>query len=125
MTVENVTMDLLAKALDAAYLNHQVIANNVANVDTQGYHVLKMQFDSAFENVRELLDSGASDSRVEQALKRVDLKGSVVPDETATRVALDQQMVELTKNSLRYEALIGARSVLDSIETEAIKGGRG
>lgn len=125
MSADNVTMDLLGKALDASYLNHQVIANNVANVNTRGYRVLKMEFDNAFGNVRQLIDAGADQKHISQAIRQINLQDAVVQDEASTRVAIDQQMVELTKNSLRYQALINSRSLYSSIKSAAIKGGRG
>lgn len=124
MILDNVTMDLVGKALDAALLNHKVVANNVANVNTQDYRALKLDFDRVFGSVRDAVDGGVSDEVIREALQSMDFEQGVVAD-SVSRVALDQQMVELTKNSLHYQALINARGKLGSLVTAAIKGGKG
>lgn len=124
MFLDSVTNELVRSSLDLIWKNHSVIANNVANVNTEGYQALKVDFESALSTVTSLVDSQASDASVRTALKSVDQSNWVGVDLASERVALDEQMVELTKNSLRYQALLNARSQMSSIVGVAIHGGQ-
>lgn len=123
MLLENVTNQLVGKALDVVMLNQQVIANNVANVNTQNYQALKVDFDALMADIKEVVQNGGDKEALKSAIQRLDLEQGAITEETIARVALDEQMVELTKNSLRYQALLNARGQLGSLVGMAIKGG--
>jgi flagellar basal-body rod protein FlgB len=40
--------DVLARLMDVAQLRHQVISQNLANVNTPGYHQQEVSFEEAF-----------------------------------------------------------------------------
>lgn len=70
----------VSAALSATSLRHQVIASNIANRDTQGYQRLQVQFDRAM--------------------------GAVVALEPGNEPpSIEQDLVALSANSTRYEAL--------------------
>src|SRR5205823_5195436 len=48
MNVTNCQIDLLARLMDVTNLRHEVIAQNVANVNTPGYRQQQVQFEEAF-----------------------------------------------------------------------------
>ena len=100
MSVTPSQFDLLRRLLDAASLRHQVIAQNVANVNTPGYHRLDVSFEEAL--AREL--PRTDDHRMPQ-VKPVVIEppdGTMRPD--GNNVDIDAEMGRLNKNSLLYGA---------------------
>jgi flagellar basal-body rod protein FlgB len=90
--------DLLSKLLDVAVLRHQVIAHNVANVNTPGYHRLEVSFENQLEQV---LHSAGNVKDV-QALVHEAADGPVRAD--GNNVDIDEEMGLLTKNNLLFSA---------------------
>ena len=90
---------LLAKLLDVSQLRHEVIAQNVANVNTPGYHRQDVRFEDAFARA---LEAGQSSSAWA-------LQPEVVTQHGASErldgnnVDIDVEMGQLTKNSLLYK----------------------
>ncbi len=119
-------MDLLnmttafEKAMDAASLRQQVIANNIANVNTPGYAPSKVNFEDeikrcmaadkakndGFEVVADFSD--AELGVVGSAGRVADVKPTVL--QSGTKVDVNQEMVDLAKNSIIYEALTSQAS---------------
>ncbi|MBV1787728.1 flagellar basal body rod protein FlgB [Marinobacterium sp. D7] len=124
--VGGVTSQLVSIALDAAKLRHEVIANNIANVNTPGFYAKRMQFE-------ELL-SGALDRYLnnEEGIDRtqLDLIKEKVEDgaglifSTSHLVELDQEMIRLAENTLRYEAIIKANGKRGDIIKMAVNEGK-
>lgn len=88
--------DMLAKLTDVTQLRQQVLAQNVANVNTPGYRRLDVQFEEVF---------------AEQFSRRADSptiapQAQVVEDENAparldgNNVEIDLEMMRLNKNTL-------------------------
>lgn len=95
---------LTEKALDAAWLRNMAISQNIANVNTPHY---KRKFVSFEEHLSEFQKNGKYDN---EALAKMTL---TIEEETNTsmrmdgnNVNLDTEMAEMTKNSLRYNALV-------------------
>jgi flagellar basal-body rod protein FlgB len=79
----------LARLLDTCALRHRVIAQNVANVDTPGYHRLEVAFEdelSAATGRPEVVASQTAPTR---------------PD--GNNVSIEQEMSDLNKNALLYQ----------------------
>lgn len=117
---------LLEKGLDAAWRKNDVIANNIANVDTPGFKSSSVDFESVF---REALDAGGtstaptvtsafagvSGKRSLQGASRMTDQDSLVPSvhvnsQTSIRmdgnnVDIDAEMTELAKNAILYDTL--------------------
>ena len=134
-------MNILTKALSASGLTHQVIANNLANVDTPGFKHSEVLFQSKLAAA--LADQAASGDGLEGA--RTDPRhlaigvpadpSEVSPEvvvraETTLRpdgnnVDLDSEMVKLSENTLMYQALTqlvrGKFSQLRNVITEGRK----
>jgi flagellar basal-body rod protein FlgB len=111
-------INILDKAADAAWTRNDVIANNIANVDTPNYKRQDIKFEDILE--RELrgpkyttLDNKVSDV----SLKRLDVQ--VYTDSPGYSYRLDDnnvdietENVELVANQLKYDMLT------DSINNE-------
>lgn len=109
-------INIMDKAADASWTRENVIANNIANVDTPGYKRQDVDFQSALE--KELGSSKyiSLDKKVRSL--NADLSGlSVSPYTDASNysyrldgnnVDVDTENVELASEQLRYELLTTA-----------------
>ena len=111
-----ITSVLAKAALDAVVARHNIIANNIANASTPGFVPKVLRFDDYMAAVQADF-SGAStrlsphDAQWRQAL-------------TGQTVQLDQEMVLLSENVVRYQALLGALDKRGALLKMAIREGR-
>lgn len=94
--------DLLAKLTDVTQLRQQVLAQNVANVNTPGYRRLDVHFEEALaEQLAKRADSSTGDVPVQ-----INATAQITEDQnTPTRadgnnVEIDLEMMRLNKNTL-------------------------
>ncbi|MFT4826702.1 MAG: flagellar basal-body rod protein FlgB [Halioglobus sp.] len=120
--LESITSALISKALDVSLQRHQAIANNVANVDTSGYRPLSVNFDDVMQQVKTAFESKGDHASFKSALASIDV--SHEPDISATSVLIDQQMVQMVKNTTHYQALLSARQQFGGLMNLAIRGDR-
>jgi flagellar basal-body rod protein FlgB len=98
---------VLQAAMRAAVLNHSLIANNVANVDTPNYNPVSLDFQKTLRAELE--------GRARFALRRTDprhleggrslasfRKGAVLSKNDYNKVDLDEEMAKLSENTGRY-----------------------
>ena len=107
-------VNVLDKAADASWLRHEVISNNLSNVDTPGYKRQDVSFE---ETLKSALGSGFSksmDARVADAGKD-NLSAKVFTDQAAFSYRLDKNNVDVdnenvmfAENQLKYQGLIAA-----------------
>lgn len=110
--------EMLRKGLNASWLRNEVINNNIANVDTPGFKASHVRFEDLMEeaagaenklpltvtNERHIPGRGGGDIR--------DVEPEIFRDETTTarldgnNVNIDNEMVELAKNSINYYATV-------------------
>ena len=126
--------NLLEKGLDASWKKNEVIANNIANIDTPGFKRSDVEFESVFRNE---LSSGENSffnatnslsKEFKNEIVKSDFKstnadkitGSVVNNNLAPKISqstqasikmdqnsvdIDYEMTELAKKSILYESL--------------------
>ena len=101
--------DVLIGLLDVAGKNHEVIANNLANIDTPGYRTMRLRF---AEQLQRLVDRNGRlrpGAQIQAEMFRP-LFPDVGPD--GNDVSLEREMVQLNKNSLQtqlYLSVLGSR----------------
>lgn len=103
-------INVLNKAANASWKRNEVIANNIANVDTPGYKRKDVQFQSYLQSA--LLGDGSLDSRVADASNhRIDV--TVYTDHSnlsyrldGNNVDVDTESAMLAENQIRYQALL-------------------
>lgn len=122
--LSSITSTMLNKALDVAHLQQQVVAKNVANVDTQNYKPLKVDFSALMNDISNIASREGNEQLRKDELKSVDLSRYVTVDDLAVKVELDEQIIELNKTMVQYQALLTAKSKLGGIMKTAINGGR-
>ena len=110
---ESLGSSMVKLALDAAALRHQAIAHNLANLHSEGYVPLGVSFESQLEALRR----GRTPDRPELAPQAGRAIGPRPQD-------VDIEMVELSQNTIHYQALIKALGVHVAILSSAIGEGR-
>ena len=96
-------VDRVSAAISTAALRHEVIAANISNRDAQGYQRMKLAFEDAL---------GGHASPV------------VVPDTAPAGASLEQDLLDLSANAMRYESMTRMLGRYFSI-LGAIAGNRG
>ncbi len=97
--------DLMARLLDVASLRHKVIAQNVANVNTPGYHALDLSFEDSFarRGSPRIGESAAAGTLVQPAIVE-GVGGAERAD--GNNVDIDVEMAQLEKNTLIYRTFM-------------------
>lgn len=125
--IESATMGAVSLALDAASLRHQAISSNIANASTPGYRPVSVSFEEHLGALRAALATrgtvdasllAASSARLE---REPDKAGG--PEE-GPRVAVDEQVAQLSQNAVHYQALLRALNKQYSILAIAINDGK-
>ncbi len=111
------SVDLLSRGLDAAQLRQDVIANNIANVDTPGFKASHVEFEQYMKDALESDGYYSNDGTVAEkatfgnATNAQDVEPEVVQDTDTTmrmdenNVDVEAQMIEMIKNSVYYNTL--------------------
>lgn len=105
-------INVLDKAADAANTRNEVIANNIANVDTPDYKRKDVSFENYLEQA--LIGSEILDERIAGVNERLsDFGGYVYTDNSSLSYRLDGNNVDidtenayLAENQIRYNALV-------------------
>ncbi|MES2933124.1 MAG: flagellar basal body protein [Pseudomonadota bacterium] len=121
---EAITVDMVKMALDAASLRHMTIANNIANINTQGYAPASVNFEQQMELVRTALGQGeAVQPSMLSAIRPVIERGEPVAEADRTAL-LDTEIAHLAQNTVQYEALLKALNKHMSLIGSAIAEGK-
>jgi flagellar basal-body rod protein FlgB len=120
--MEGVGSAMIKLALDAAVLRHQAIAQNIANLQSEGYVPLRVSFE---EELAQFRRSGVHAGEVENALR--DLKPQLVYADRAPGPRpqdVDTELVALSENTIHYQVLLRALNRQMSIISEAMDEGK-
>jgi len=102
--LNNTSMALLEKSMDAVWLRQQVIANNIANAATPGYKSQHLEFEDLLE--KQIQKTGTGEDDLQNALNKVDAKiisnDSTTAQEDGNNVDLDLENVEMARAQMQY-----------------------
>ncbi len=127
-------VNLLEKGMDASWKKNEVIANNIANIDTPGFKRSDVEFESVFRNAlsseessffnatnqlsenfkNEIVKSDIENSNTDNLFENnskdnlspvIDQNNLVSIRIDNNSVDIDYEMTELAKNSIFYESL--------------------
>ncbi|MCX8029470.1 MAG: flagellar basal body rod protein FlgB [Brevinematales bacterium] len=113
-------LDIIKRDLNAVVIRHNVISDNIANADTPGFRRAEVSFESQLKRALDsekqpLYPARMSDSRHIPFDERIDYR-TVKPRisieyDTFYRndkngVDIDKEMVEFSKNAMRYNLLV-------------------
>ncbi|MCG0274595.1 MAG: flagellar basal body rod protein FlgB [Thermosediminibacteraceae bacterium] len=126
---------LLQKMMDAKWIRHEVLANNIANVDTPNFKRSEVAFETLLqkyikESGSKLPLSTTSEKHIPNSKKTFDLKPRVVVQHDRTfrndgnNVDIDKEMVELIQNAIAYNILADQVQRQFSLLRSAITEGR-
>ena len=127
--ISSTTSQIVHLALDASALAHKIHANNIANSNTPGFIPSRLNFEEQLQlGLNPLIsDNSSNKSMMLDELARLsdDLNsGNFVTTENQDSVQIDIEMIELTKNVLRYQALLEGLSKFGSITRMAVSESR-
>lgn len=128
------TVFLLGKVLDLRSARHEILAANIANVDTPGYMGVDLVFEEelrkAVLSARGMRLSKTHPKHFPQVLFLDSVTGRAEPTGTTSMgidlnsVDIEQEMVKLAENSLIYEATVQMLTKKLRGLKEAIREGR-
>lgn len=105
-------VDVLGKAADASWVRNDVIANNIANVDTPGYKRQDVNFESQLRRALGNSRYESVDAKVSHVTS-TELNARIYTDSAnfsyrldGNNVDIDTENVELAANQIKYNGLI-------------------
>ena len=105
-------VNVLGKAADASWLRNDILANNLANVDTPGYKRKDIDFESQLRRALGSSRYESVDSKVSHVTS-TELEGRVYTDAAnfsyrldGNHVDIDTENVELASNQIKYNGLM-------------------
>ena len=115
MTGISSQFELLNKAIHFTELNHQVISQNIANVNTPNYQTLELSFEQLLQQIEGNPSAGDGE------LKPVQASG-LPPRSDGNNVDLDRELAQLKKNSLSHQTLLQLAGAKMRVIQRAIRG---
>lgn len=111
MLIDYTTINLLASDLDLRVRHNEMIASNIANVDTPGYKATELEFDRILDQASDSLRLLTTDSRhIATAPGGQNLpstRESSAPGRAdGNNVQIEEEMLKLTQNSIKYNISI-------------------
>lgn len=135
MVTDSAALQILSNALQAADMRQSVYSNNIANMQTPGYHREDVQFESVLQsalassgglalgNTNPVNSQGLNFSAGAAVLPVVTQSTSTMVDNNGNSVDIDAEMSAMAQNQLRYESLVqDVQDRLSRLKT-AINGG--
>jgi flagellar basal-body rod protein FlgB len=126
------TISLLERVLDFASLRHNVIASNIANLDTPGYRARELLFKQELKQALSAMEGPGftATSPNADAIKASEVLEKVSPrlvfektlnmTDGANTVDIDQEMKKLAENNLFYDLAVQLMARKLSIIKESI-----
>ena len=116
-------INVMDKAADASWTRNEIIANNIANVDTPGYKRQDLNFEDELERALGHSRYKSMDAQVSD-LKDKHLQARVVNDYSGfsyrydkNNVDIDTESVMLAANQIKYQGLMaGIKSEFSNLQ---------
>lgn len=109
MTTNIDTYSLIKQGLNAASLRSKTIANNISNVNTQGYKAFKVVFEETYNSNSSLKLNTTKDKHIstvkEEGTISTERDESTSMNKNGNNVNLDLEKVNQAANTLMYQAL--------------------
>jgi len=93
------TLSVLSKMMELSTKKHQVIANNIANVNTPGY----IRRDLSFEEEMSRIVTSKDWASLRKLDGKVTLDETNTPKNDGNNISLTQEMNEMSQNGILYE----------------------
>ncbi len=99
MLGKDITARLLERSLQASSLRQQVLANNIANMNTPGFKRARVEFE------RELAAAMGSAENPDSVMPKVIVETESTGRPDGNNVDIDQEMTQIAENQIWYAAL--------------------
>jgi len=108
------TIDFMGTLLDVKLKRHELISNNLANVDTPGYKRYDISFEELLKsklNESSIPLATTHDKHIDTKKQLMDVKPVIYREENHSfrndnnNVDIDKEMVEMVKNTLSYNII--------------------
>jgi flagellar basal-body rod protein FlgB len=123
-TPADLTVSLVRLALDASTLEHAAIAHNVANANTPGARVARVDFEQQMAGIRERVAGGGAVGQEMLDRAQPVVRWSAPPRSAQPGSGIDAEVARMTENTVRYQALLKALEGHFSLLSTAINEGR-
>lgn len=123
--ISGVTSKVVMTALDGLLLKHRVISHNIANASTPNYSAKNVSFENLLSSMTMEASSYAQKNTLTVAMEEIRnlIQGeNTLITSTGSKVELDKEMIQLTENVLKYQALLEANSRRGDLLSMAVKG---
>lgn len=122
------TFGLIKNALNAAELRQEMISSNIANVNTDGYKVSKVEFESLLDSASNGFSLTKTDDQhfgitgLTDVQPMVSKRTNTSIKDNGNNVDIEVEMMDQSENSLYYNALVAQLntkySMLNSVITK-------
>ena len=123
-TGDGITITALGKALAATQLQQQVIASNIANLETPGYRARHVRFTAQLQRALQA-PIGRRAETIARITPQVTVDRATPPRADGNNVQLERELTDLTKTSLHHRVLSRLLTKKLSMLERAISGGTG
>ncbi len=120
----DLTVSLVRLALDASALEHTAIAHNVANANTPGARVARVDFEHQMAAIRDRVASGGIVGQEMLDRAQPALRWSAPPQGVQPGGGVDAEVARMSANTVRYQSLLKALEGHFSLLSTAINEGR-
>jgi flagellar basal-body rod protein FlgB len=114
----------LDAAIGAAGMRHQVLANNIANVNTPGFKRSDVKFDGLLAHALDDANASGNTKAITDLQPSVTVENNTVMRADGNNVDIDNEMASLAENNVRYNALVQMASKELNILKYVISDGR-
>lgn len=105
--LNNTSMSILERSMDAVWLRQQVISNNIANAATPGYKSQHVEFEDLLE--AQMQKAGSNENDAQEALEHVEPRivsdENTMAQEDGNNVDLDYENIEMARAQTQYNYL--------------------
>lgn len=113
MDISNSKIAYYSKVLDILADRHRILASNIANLNTPGYHTKDIDFQDVLGQViaaKQEAFGQAATNDIQERLSDINFEVNDInpanADPQANDVDIDKEMVKLSKNTLMYKAYV-------------------
>ncbi len=109
--MRDISYNLIKKGLDMSSLRQKTISNNIANINTPGYKVNKVEFEELLQTAKNVRMEKTHDRHfgikdIDDIDLKVKKRNTTMLNDNGNNVDIDLEMTELSANEIYYNVLI-------------------
>lgn len=110
--MSDISYDLIKKSLDVSSLRQKTISSNIANINTRGYKVNKVEFEKYLSSATEKITIKKTHPKhfgidsIKNVEPTVSKRTSTSLNDNGNNVDIDLEMTELAANEIFYNVLV-------------------